>query len=98
MEVLREDKETAFLAGTAGVSILVLMEVLREALWAPPEAYHEDLVSILVLMEVLREERVRNVSKRLSPCGFNPCFDGSVERGRVLTPRSRPHSMFQSLF
>ena len=37
------------------VSILVLMEVLREAWLAPGEFQFDQSVSILVLMEVLRE-------------------------------------------
>ena len=37
-------------------------------------------VSILVLMEVLREAGFQT-SFRRSWTGFNPCFNGSVERG-----------------
>ena len=61
------------------VSILVLMEVLREAAWWGKL----DLslrVSILVLMEVLREAR-RLASRKPKGFCFNPCFNGSVERG-----------------
>ena len=59
------------------------MEVLREATNARaiPRATK---VSILVLMEVLREEPpVRRVLRVM--CCFNPCFDGSVERGKIET-------------
>ena len=38
-------------------------------------------VSILVLMEVLREGGCRGLLSHGTP-GFNPCFNGSVERGQ----------------
>ena len=104
MEVLREVREAAFMSAFAGVSILVLMEVLREegvtghlhrslkvSILVLMEVLREvgrDVrrfarghdVSILVLMEVLREARVEGWASD-EQAGFNPCFNGSVERG-----------------
>ena len=55
MEVLREvDGLLTIFVGNL-VSILVLMEVLREAIRKPGVDFLKGCVSILVLMEVLRE-------------------------------------------
>ena len=81
MEVLREGWGAGELAvESPTVSILVLMEVLREGKSDGRTKSHQQEVSILVLMEVLREveTRYRSLSP---PAGFNPCFNGSVERG-----------------
>ena len=80
MEVLREAKSETSTWKPQSVSILVLMEVLREG-HRNGELFHEIVVSILVLMEVLRE--VVGLAPAVAPplC-FNPCFNGSVERGR----------------
>ena len=54
-------------------------------------------VSILVLMEVLRE--VFSALRRGSfSAGFNPCFNGSVERGRSGKWTTIAKIGFQSLF
>ena len=60
MEVLREvGSQKGESHARSEVSILVLMEVLREAYHPPTEvSENPDLVSILVLMEVLREAGV----------------------------------------
>ena len=72
MEVLREDCRT-FRAGRADeVSILVLMEVLREGQLSRARPHH-----------LLR---------------FNPCFNGSVERGPGRCANTKSPSPFQSLF
>ena len=71
------------------VSILVLMEVLREAFGSTRNPAGRRAVSILVLMEVLREaSSSMSVEPRCNP-GFNPCFNGSVERGRSSVRRMR---------
>ena len=79
------------------VSILVLMEVLREAKHAS-RFKGQSYVSILVLMEVLREEDAGDLFGWHNSC-FNPCFDGSVERGpRRAGGPGHFRTMFQSLF
>ena len=80
------------------VSILVLMEVLREELAATKSEYEKKAVSILVLMEVLREVPRDRRGDHRTVC-FNPCFNGSVERGAHLLSCLNPKSKrFQSLF
>ena len=54
-------------------------------------------VSILVLMEVLREgERLKIAFGK--PFRFNPCFNGSVERGLTTLELRADDLVFQSLF
>ena len=98
MEVLREAR--AILEGSPDptrVSILVLMEVLREdrePVYCGPRVV---AVSILVLMEVLRE--VGDGARHLDSIPrFNPCFNGSVERGRGQPRNEIGADWFQSLF
>ena len=79
------------------VSILVLMEVLREVSRPYVTAFLIESVSILVLMEVLREALPRAL-RRHGRKGFNPCFNGSVERGRSRARARDGESGFQSLF
>ena len=55
MEVLREADRIELLGRPDRVSILVLMEVLREAAKFGARCFTVTGVSILVLMEVLRE-------------------------------------------
>ena len=57
----------------------------------------DESVSILVLMEVLREVLMQ-IRTKLTGCGFNPCFNGSVERGRPQVDDRRDRCEFQSLF
>ena len=84
--------------GFAPVSILVLMEVLREEPRSRRCRAPIHGVSILVLMEVLREG-TQPARERVFSSGFNPCFDGSVERGTERTRPTRFHAQwFQSLF
>ena len=88
MEVLREEPRAPATAPFIIVSILVLMEVLREERTPVALATLRDRVSILVLMEVLREApRLPAVFQ--SKGGFNPCFNGSVERGMPNGPSKR---------
>ena len=96
MEVLRE-ATVGFENGIPKpVSILVLMEVLREALWPIcNEVFRR--VSILVLMEVLREEG-ELTSRMIELRSFNPCFNGSVERGEMEMRLPADLKKFQSLF
>ena len=78
------------------VSILVLMEVLREAP-VSEELGSKGAVSILVLMEVLRE--VTTGAKNFSfGESFNPCFNGSVERGQLLPRIGTGVSCFNPCF
>ena len=56
------------------------MEVLREDVEKAYDVLSEEHVSILVLMEVLREDYSTS-SIESTRSGFNPCFNGSVERG-----------------
>ena len=55
MEVLREAATASSTGSGIHVSILVLMEVLREEAKPPSRRSRRQRVSILVLMEVLRE-------------------------------------------
>ena len=72
------------------------MEVLREAPHISSVPATEK-VSILVLMEVLREaSSLRAVSVEWR--SFNPCFNGSVERGGDIILGRILYSQFQSLF
>ena len=48
------------------------------------------MVSILVLMEVLREAKLNADTQLLLQC-FNPCFNGSVERGAEKVRKSNGH-------
>ena len=60
--------------------------------------YRKDWVSILVLMEVLREVRPPSTSMPFSS-RFNPCFNGSVERGQIGHESELVRGpKFQSLF
>ena len=54
-------------------------------------------VSILVLMEVLREAK-NSKTKHQKLLRFNPCFDGSVERGHEAIAHGMVREKFQSLF
>ena len=72
------------------------MEVLREG-QSPTSSRASHTVSILVLMEVLREAKI-DIIMDISPRSFNPCFNGSVERGKSRSRKISAHSMFQSLF
>ena len=56
------------------------MEVLREVCVDILSLSLDCWVSILVLMEVLREVPGKSASDSVRSC-FNPCFNGSVERG-----------------
>ena len=80
MEVLREVFPSRAELCPCPVSILVLMEVLREEK-PPGSSIQGAFVSILVLMEVLREAVWPRQAKARA-ASFNPCFNGSVERGR----------------
>ena len=73
------------------------MEVLREVLSGGMLQEHGILVSILVLMEVLREASATGWRAALHP-GFNPCFNGSVERGQFPNITLAHDYLFQSLF
>ena len=49
----------------------------------------ELMVSILVLMEVLREaDQITYLRREMKNC-FNPCFNGSVERGRSAARKKK---------
>ena len=61
------------------VSILVLMEDVKERIvfyYSPPSSGE---VSILVLMEDVKELSPKNQHDIESPC-FNPCFNGRCKR------------------
>ena len=63
-----------------GVSILVLMEVLREAVLNANSAGRRKSFNPCFNGSVERGARAKKKG-RAKPLGFNPCFNGSVERG-----------------
>ena len=79
------------------VSILVLMEDVKE----PPQKYMIDLnpkcVSILVLMEDVKEQENRTFATVEDFC-FNPCFNGRCKRTQQKHVRFHLIGWFQSLF
>ena len=77
-------KRTSFatpnLAQSLQVSILVLMEVVKELLTKLDIIITRFEVSILVLMEVVKERKETGDASEKTKKSFNPCFNGSCKR------------------